>query len=132
MIEGIVNEYREATVDLTLRGPTGHAERLEFVIDTGFDGGLILHSSVAAALGLPYLGGERAMLADGSETLFDTSEALLDWNGSQRLVVVDIADTVSHIGMQLLEGHELYIHAVPNGRVQITSISDFLSGDSLE
>lgn len=90
MIEGIVNEYREATVDLTLHGPTGHAERLEFVIDTGFDGGLILHSSVAAALGLPYLGGERAMLADGSETLFDISEALLDTTSSAALSFVPV------------------------------------------
>jgi predicted aspartyl protease len=66
MIEGIVNQYREPTVELTVRGPAGHEERLEFVIDTGFDGAVMLHSSVAAALHLPHVGLEHVMLADGS------------------------------------------------------------------
>jgi hypothetical protein len=32
MITGAVNHSREATVDLTIRGPAGREERLEFVI----------------------------------------------------------------------------------------------------
>jgi clan AA aspartic protease len=127
MIEGVVNQYREATVDLTVRGPTGHEERLEFVVDTGFDGAVLLHSAVAAALELPRLGAERAMLADGTETLFNCSQVQLLWNGTLRLVPVDVADAVSLVGMHVLEGHEIYIHAIPNGAVQITDISDFLS-----
>lgn len=132
MIEGMINEYPEPTVDLTLRGPAGHEERLEFVIDTGFDGAAMLHSAVAAALHVPDLGVERAMLADGSETLFALSQVLLLWNGTPKLVPVDVADTVPHIGMQVLEGHELYLHAVPNGQVRITAISDFFSDGNPE
>lgn len=127
MIEGVVNQYREPTLDLTVRGPAGHEEQLEFVIDTGFDGAVTLHSSVAAALRLPHIGFEHVMLADGSEIQFDVSEALLFWDGTYRLVTVDVADTVSHIGMELLAGHEVYIHAIPNGRVQISALSDFFS-----
>lgn len=127
MIEGIVNQYREPTLDLTVRGPVGDEVRLEFVIDTGFDGAVMLHSAVAAALRLPHIGHEHVMLADGSEVQFDVSEALLWWDGTYRLVTVDVADTVSHIGMELIAGHELYIHAIPDGRVQISAVSDFFS-----
>jgi len=124
MIEGAFNQYREAALDLTLRGPTGYEERLEFIVDTGFDGALLVHSSVAAALDLPPLGSERAMLADGSITEFTVSEALLLWDGMLRALPVHVADSVSHLGMQVLDGHELRIHAVPNGIVQITPLAE--------
>jgi clan AA aspartic protease len=122
MIEGTYN-HREAVVDLTVRGPTGHEVRLEFLVDTGFNGDLTLHSSVAAALDLRMVGVERAMLADGSMIWFPVSRAFVHWNGSLRRVNVGVADTVSHVGMQVLEGHELRIAAVPNGRVLISALT---------
>ena len=121
MIEGIYND-KEAVIDLTVRGPTGQEVRLDFVVDTGFNGDLTLHSSIAAALHLPVVGVERAMLADGSMIWFPVSRALLHWNGSLRRVTVGVADTVSHVGMQVLEGHELRIAAIPNGRVAISAL----------
>lgn len=120
MIEGIVNDHKEAVLDLTVQGPTGEQVQLEFVVDTGFNGDLTLHSSVAAALGLRIVGVERAMLADGSVIEFPVSRALLHWDGTLRRVNVGVADTVSHVGMQVLQGHELRIEAVPNGRVLIS------------
>jgi clan AA aspartic protease len=122
MIEGTYN-HKEAVVDLTVRGPTGQEVRLDFVVDTGFNGDLTLHSSVAAALDLRMVGVERAMLADGSLIWFPVSRALLHWGGSLRRVNVGVADTVSHVGMQVLEGHELRIAAVPNGRVLISALT---------
>ncbi len=122
MIEGTYN-HQEAVVDLTVRGPTGQEVRLDFVVDTGFNGDLTLHSSVAAALDLRMVGVERAMLADGSMIWFPVSRAFLYWNGSLRRVNVGVADTVSHVGMQVLEGHELRIAAVPNGRVLISALT---------
>ncbi|HST60727.1 MAG TPA: hypothetical protein VLK84_18650 [Longimicrobium sp.] len=122
MIEGTPN-HREAVVDLTVRGPTGQEVRLDFVVDTGFNGDLTLHSSVAATLDLPIVGVERAMLADGSMIWFPVSRAFLHWNGSLRRVTVGVADTVSYVGMQVLEGHELRIAAIPNGRVLISALT---------
>lgn len=122
MIEGTFNDYREAVVDLTVRGPTGEEVQLEFLVDTGFNGDLTLHSSVAAALGLRAVGVERAMLADGSIVSFAVSRALLHWDGALRRVNVGVADTVSHVGMQVLQGHQLRIDAVPNGRVLISAL----------
>lgn len=124
MIEGTYNDSRQAVVDLTIRGPAGDEVQLEFVVDTGFNADLTLHSSVAAALGLRVLGAERAMLADGSMIVFPMSRALLHWNGTLRRVNVGVADTVSHVGMRVLEGHELRIQAVPNGIVRISALAD--------
>jgi predicted aspartyl protease len=123
MIEGVVNEFREAVVDLVVAGPTGTALQLEFLIGTGFGGGVTLHSSVAAALGLHAFGVEEAVLADGSVVTFPFAEAVLRWDGIARPVQVDFADTVPLVGMRVLEGHELRLEAVPEGRVQITALN---------
>ena len=40
MIAGSVNAYREAIIDLAIRGPVGQALEAEAVIDTGFNGSL--------------------------------------------------------------------------------------------
>lgn len=124
MITGVVNEYREATVDLTLRGPAGHEERFEFVIDTGFAGGVTLHSAVAAALELPHLAWKPVVLGDGSTVTLMLSQVQVLWNGVPRVVTVNIADAGLLLGMEVLEGHDLYIRAIPDGEVRISAVSD--------
>ena len=124
MIAGVVNHALEATVDMTIRGPAGHEERLEFVVDTGFSGNVSIHPAVAAALELPDLGVELGRLSDGSDVWSGLSEAQLLWNGVPRTVSVNSADNVSMLGMQLLEGHALFIHVVPRGEVRIEAVPD--------
>jgi clan AA aspartic protease len=124
LIAGGVTEYRQAIVELTVSGPTGASECLDFIVDTGFDGHMTLHSAIAAALELPRVSQARAFLADGSETLFDTCEAFVLWNGVQRSILVDVSDSVALLGMGLLEGHELRLQAKPLGVVQITPLLD--------
>jgi clan AA aspartic protease len=123
MISGAVNHTLEATVDLTVRGPAGREERLEFVIDTGFAGDISLHSAVAAALELPQMGGAIVRLADGRAVSSAISQAQVVWNGAVRTVSVDIADNVPMVGMDLLEGHELYIRVIPDGEVRIAGLN---------
>ena len=38
MITGVVTSFYQATICLIVRGPTGQAQEIEAVIDTGFDG----------------------------------------------------------------------------------------------
>lgn len=121
MIDGSVYE-RVAVVDLTVHGPDGQAETLEFVVDTGFDGTLTLHPSVVAALGLPALSASRAILADGSETVFTTYIAHVSWGNARQEVVVDASEGAHLLGMGLLEGHELLIHDIPDGLVRISPL----------
>jgi predicted aspartyl protease len=54
MITGVVTSFYQATIRLIVRGPTGQAQEIEAVIDTGFDGVLSLPPADIATLGLPW------------------------------------------------------------------------------
>jgi clan AA aspartic protease len=122
MITGMVSLYREALVRVTVRGPGGQEQEIEAVIDTGFDGSLTLPLAHIVSLGLPWRRRGRALLADGSESLFDIYEATVVWDGTPRRVAVDAADTDPLIGMSLLYGYELTIQAVEGGQVIIRAL----------
>lgn len=124
MIVGVVNDFLEATVDLTVRGPGRREERLEFVVDTGFAGHISLHPAVAAALELPYVGVAITRLADGSLVPLTIRAAELLWDGEVRSVPADIAENVSMIGMQLLAGHAFHTRVMPGGEVLISAATD--------
>jgi clan AA aspartic protease len=81
MITGVVNAYREAIIRLTIRGPEGQEQEIAGVVDTGFNGSLTLRPALIVALGLPFRRRGRALLADGSESLFDVHEASVIWDG---------------------------------------------------
>jgi clan AA aspartic protease len=122
MIAGSVNEYRVPTVDLEVQGPTGNRERFEFIVDTGYDGLLSLHSAIAAELKLQKFATGRAVLADGSESDFETYQGFVVWDGELRPLVIDVVDSVPLLGMGLLEGHELRLQAIADGALQITPL----------
>jgi clan AA aspartic protease len=122
MITGVVTPFYQATIRLTVRGPTGHEQEIEEVIDTGFDGTLSLSPAYITAMGLPWRRRGRALLADGTESLFDVYEATVIWDGVPRRVAVDAADINPLIGMRLLDGYELTIQAVVGGQVLIKAI----------
>jgi clan AA aspartic protease len=122
MITGVVSPYREALVRVTVRGPGGQEQEIEAVIDTGFDGALTLPLAHIVSLGLPWRRRGRALLADGSESLFDIYEATVVWDSMTRRIAVDAADTDPLIGMSLLYGYELTIQAVEGGHVIIQAL----------
>jgi clan AA aspartic protease len=117
MITGIVTVAREAVISLTVRGPNGQEQKIEAVIDTGFDGSLTLPPTLIIALGLPWRRRGRALLADGNESVFDIYEATVMWDGTARRVSVDEVDVIPLIGMALLYGYELTMQIVEDGRV---------------
>jgi clan AA aspartic protease len=122
MIIGVVTPFHQATIRLTVRGPTGQEQEIEAVIDTGFDGTLSLPPADITALGLPWRRRGRALLADGTESLFDIYEATVVWDGTPRRVAVDAADIDPLVGMRLLDGYELTIQAVVGGQVTIKAL----------
>ena len=123
MITGIVTDDREAVISLTLRGPDGKEQELEAVIDTGFDGSLTAPPDVIPALGLPLRRRGRALLADGSATVFDIYEATVMWDGRPRRVSVDEVDVTPLLGMSLLYGYELRMQVVERGSVVLNPLS---------
>lgn len=124
MIVGVVNEYREAIIRLVIHGLNGKQHVIEAVIDTGFNGSISLPSALIAMLELPFRSRGRAILADGSETIFDIYEATVIWDGRPRRVAVDEADTDAMIGMSILYGYELHIQIINGGNVFINMLPE--------
>jgi clan AA aspartic protease len=117
MIAGVVNADLEAIIRLKVRGPVGRPKKVEAVIDTGFDGCLSLPPALIASLRLPWRRRGCALLADGSQILFDVYEATVLWDGRSRRIPVDEADTTPLVGMALLKGSELNVQVRARGEV---------------
>ena len=119
MIEGEVNSVYEPAVTLSVQGPSGHSREIEAVIDTGFTGFLTVPPGLAMELGLDFRGIGLATLADGSETTFPIFSIAVLWDGQQRYVEADAADTTPLLGMRLLDGHSLFVEITGGGRVVV-------------
>ncbi len=122
MISGIVTGDHQAIIPVTVRGPTGQERNIEAILDTGFDGWISLPPSLVEALGLVWRRRGRALLADGSESVFDIYEATVIWEGLVRRISVDAAETAPLVGMGLLEGHEITLQVRTGGVVTIRAL----------
>src|SRR5437016_14529275 len=119
MITEVVTPFHQATIRLIVRGSTGQAQEIEAVIDTGFDGALSLPPALIAVLGLPWRRRGRALLADGSQTVFDIYEAIVVWDKRQRRIPIDEAPATPLAGMALLDGYELNVQVRTGGKVTL-------------
>ena len=117
MISGVVTTSREAIVRLVVRG--SHDIDIDAILDTGFTEHLTLPSSLIAALGLPYVTLDRAVLADGSIVDCHVYEGKVLWEGQERTVSVHVAEGTPLIGMSLLFDHLLTMQVVDHGSVTI-------------
>lgn len=118
MITGVV-QSDEARIRLKIKGFRGRKQEIEAIIDTGYTEWLTLPPDMIAALGLRWQSLDRGTLADGSECLFDVYVAKVVWDGKERRVLVDEADTDPLIGMALLRGYELRMQVRSRGRITI-------------
>lgn len=123
MIQGIVNTRHEAVVRLPVRGPDGIVLDVDLIVDTGFTSSLTLPLAMISTLGLGRQTSGNAVLADGTVRKFDIWAAEVYWNGSWRAILVSAIGDEPLMGMHLLAGHRIVIDVVPNGFVEITSLS---------
>ena len=119
MIVGTVNQNYEAVISLVMRGPTGSSRKVDAVIDTGFSGFLTLPFPIIVSLSLRWRGEAQDFLGDGRRHQFDVYSATVEWDGRDRHVEIDVAETSPLVGMGLLAGHDLHIQAVTGGKVSI-------------
>ena len=119
MITGTVNADYEAVIRLFVQGPAGPAHEVDAIIDTGFNGFLTLPPALVTTLGLMRRSRGRALLANGSEELFDIYGVTVLWDGQQRYVEADAVETTPLVGMSLLDGYDLYIQVADGGQVVI-------------
>lgn len=109
MITGVVTADREAMIRIAVRGRSRRRQEVDAVVDTGFNGSLSLPPSLIAQMQLVWKRRGRALLADGSDILFDIYEAVVLWGGSPQRISVDEANSTPLVGMALLENYELTI-----------------------
>lgn len=122
MISGTVTPDREAVVRLGIYGPADALLEVDAFVDTGYNGQLTLPPAVIAELNLAFRQRGSAILADGSDVEFDVYDAVIEWDGTVRRIIVDAAESDPLLGMRLLDGYELIIQAVPGGAVSIAAL----------
>ena|SRR5438876_5530673 len=123
MIKGVVSANLEATVKLSLIAGNGDRHQIEAVVDTGFNGLLMLPLSFLTSLQCTRLGRGRAILADGREKVFYFYGATIIWQGRPRRVEVDGSEHFALIGMKLLEGYNLEIDVINGGKLTIKRLA---------
>jgi len=119
MIRRVINDRREATVPLRLRGGPGPELVVSAILDTGFTASLTLPGDLIASLGLPRQSSGGAILADGSVRQFDLYAAEVEWLAGGRPILVSAVGEEALLGMRLLAGCEVRMHVVPGGVVEI-------------
>jgi clan AA aspartic protease len=119
---GRVNRSREAILKLVIVGDDNLKVAVDAVIDTGFNGDLILPLETISELGLKIQGYQKAILGDGTISQFQVYAATVIWDGARKLVEVNAATSGALIGMGLLEGYKLEVDSIPDGIVAITAL----------
>ncbi len=119
MIRGVVSPAREPVVRLRVRGPTGLTADVEVMVDTGFDGQLVLPVSVVSAVGLTWKIDGTATLAGGSTQRTDYYDAEVEWGTNWVRVVVMALGSEALLGMEFLDGKRLAVEGAPGGLVEI-------------
>ena len=122
MISGRVNHDLQAVVAVTLIGNAGQRESVEVVLDTGFQGYLVLPSETIRSLGLQHPERARFILADRQRVQFDSYIATVVWHDRPRLVIVLESETPL-MGTFLLWGSRVSFEMQEGGPVTIEEIS---------
>ena len=122
MISGQVNHALQAVVAVTLIGRAGQRESVEVVLDTGFQGYLVLPSAAIRSLGLQYPERDGFTLADGQRVQLDSYIATVVWHDRPRLVIVLESETPL-LGTFLLWGSRVCFDLQEGGPVTIEELS---------
>jgi clan AA aspartic protease len=114
---GIVNARLEATIPLTIFGPSGQQLMVAAVIDTGYNGDLCLPLSMVTLLALPPLAPKPVKLGDDSWKTLPFYRAEIDWSGGRPPIRVLCVEGDPLVGTRLLRGHRMEADFVDGGPV---------------
>ena len=104
MISGRLTEDRLPLVTLNLIDHNEVVHPVTFLVDTGYDGWLVLPPDIIRELALPPTGDANIVTVAGGATLeWANYRARLYWNGRVRDVVVLESDTMPLLGMAMLD-----------------------------
>ena len=103
---GSVNPLREAIVEVRFAG----GSELECVVDTGFDGALLVPASVAERVGLSIVARLVFELVGGARMSADVALGEIEWLGQRRIVEVVLSEgNEALIGTEMFEGAKLVV-----------------------
>ncbi len=122
MITGKITANREAVIELEIIGSIQEKEKVEGVIDTGFNGYLTLPNDLISYLKLHLAGSRHVTLGDGNVVVLDMYFAKVLWHGQEKEVLVLRADGGPLIGMSLLYGNRVMLEVINDGNVTIDSL----------
>jgi len=103
---GSVNALREAIVEIRFAG----GYELECVVDSGFDGALIVPASFAKRLGFPVVARLVFELVGGARMSANVALEKIEWLGQHRTVEVILSEGEDAlIGTEMFEGAKLIV-----------------------
>ena len=122
MTRGYVTTTRKQMLTLTIldRDDNGHA--IQFIVDTGFTGQVLLPERYIRRLGLIMDSWFEGRPATGEVTNILAGEAIIIWQGQRRDVHVLQLDSEPLLGMELLWNNRIAIDAVADGAVTVTPL----------
>ena len=121
MIRGTVSSARQPIVRLRVRGPGGLIADVDALVDTGFDGPLVLPATFAMSLSLTWVSEGTATLADGSTLKTDCYDVEVEWGSGWVVVTAMALGSEALLGMEFLDGKRLTVEGSPGGLVEIVS-----------
>jgi clan AA aspartic protease len=108
-------------VTLRFRG-NGMQAGIPMIIDTGFSEFLSLPQSWIDALGFPFLQTDNVTLADGTRIPVNIHEAVVEWDGQERVIPVHCLEGDALIGMALMADYLLHLPVRVNSSVTLTAL----------
>jgi len=109
ILVGRIDEKNQLWVLITVGG-LHSKQTIEALIDTGFNGELLLPLQIAIPLGLQLAGAAPYSLADGSISQQMLFTANIDWGTKKRTATVNVVNSdIALIGGGLLHGYILLV-----------------------
>ena len=129
MTSGRVDVTRKPFVPVTVLDNHNNPHTIEFILDTGFTGQLLLPTRYMNRLGLSITEWIDARPATGEFVRLPYAEATVVWQGTQRRAEIIQLDSEPLLGMDFLWNHRISIDAITNGSVTITPlVNDRMGG----
>ncbi len=120
---GFVSPELRPYIRLTLRGLKGVTREVEAWVDTGFDGALVLPTSIIRDMGLLPDPAISIQLADGSEVEMQSYKVTVVWDGQDRVVHVVPTQGFILVGLHLFHHHQLNATFTDGGAVTIEPLT---------
>jgi clan AA aspartic protease len=120
MINGRINSNLDAIVELGISN-AAVVRMQQFVVDTGFNGFIVVPQCLVDRLGLPLRDVQLGITADGHSNFFDTVEITILWHDEALTVQAQILDEAL-IGTRLLHGNRIGADWIRDGKFLIEKI----------